>query len=314
MHFNTKTFFGGRTRVKNREVTGAPHSSPSDPLDAVNESFRQAYGVERDDETRDVPIFVVMADSLTLFHAQQVHRTSITPTSFHTIKAVVHAPVAACTILLEVAERPLDTQVRARLQGLRERTDSARQHLQSTSNEETDVAARLRTILDETLGFLDEQLGSSQPSRQATLQFARNMGPLLAQSTDDATRLQLATLDHAVAEMLRKLDEHARADLHVVVAGAHQARERSLGMQYFGKLLGEAPGSEKRVLYAESIDDENDARALVGIRRVDRRLARALFGDPTRLERDVLGDAVHDRLRDFDGEALKASPSRSTED
>ena len=72
----------------------------------------------------------------------------------------------------------------------------------------------------------------------------------------------------------------------------HQARARSLGMQYFQKRLGEPPGAEERVSYAEGVADAEEALALVGTRRADRAIASAFFGDPHRLQRDVLGDAV----------------------
>jgi hypothetical protein len=66
-------------------------------------------------------------------------------------------------------------------------------------------------------------------------------------------------------------------------------------MQYFQARLGAS--AEARVAYAEGITEEVEALALVGNRRFDAVLARAFFGDPKRLQRDVLGDAVRDRLR-----------------
>jgi hypothetical protein len=41
----------------------------------------------------------------------------------------------------------------------------------------------------------------------------------------------------------------------------------------------------------------DEALALVGTRRLDRRVAAAFFGDPSRLQRDVLGDSVRERLK-----------------
>ena len=84
--------------------------------------------------------------------------------------------------------------------------------------------------------------------------------------------------------------------LHVVVAGAHQARTRSLGMLYFRKRLAEPEGAERRVLYAESATTPEAARALVGTFLLDRELAEAFFGDAARLQRDVLGDAAAEKL------------------
>jgi hypothetical protein len=110
---------------------------------------------------------------------------------------------------------------------------------------------------------------------------------------DHATRLQLAALDAQVELAVRRMSERERAALQVVVTGDHQARERSLVLQYFQKRLGEHAGTEDRVSYAEGVSDEQQALALVGTRRLDRAIALAFFGDPKRLQRDVLGDSAH---------------------
>ena len=81
------------------------------------------------------------------------------------------------------------------------------------------------------------------------------------------------------------------------MTGDHQARNRSLGMQYFQRRFGEEPGEEERVAYGEGVEDADEAHALVGTRRLDNAVAAAFFGDPKRLQRDVLGNAVHALLK-----------------
>jgi hypothetical protein len=67
-------------------------------------------------------------------------------------------------------------------------------------------------------------------------------------------------------------------------------------MQYFRRRLREPEGAEERVTYGEAVTDPDEALALVGRRRLDRAIALAFFGDAKRLQRDVLGDAVHEQL------------------
>ena len=86
----------------------------------------------------------------------------------------------------------------------------------------------------------------------------------------------------------------------MVVAGDHQARARSLPMQYFKKLLGERSGEERRVTYAEGVRDERAAFELVGAQRLERCMARAFFGEEKRLQRDILGDAAALELEGLD--------------
>ncbi len=91
---------------------------------------------------------------------------------------------------------------------------------------------------------------------------------------------------------LRTLSPADQGALEVVVVGDHQARTRSLGMQYFKRRFDEQPGADRRVTYGENIADEEEAISLVATRRLDKEIAQAFFADDTRLQRDVLGDAA----------------------
>jgi hypothetical protein len=122
--------------------------------------------------------------------------------------------------------------------------------------------------------------------------FAREIGPRILRATEVATRGQLAALSATFALVLEHLSADQRKVLQVVVLGDHQARSRSLGMQYFQRCLGEAEGVEDRVSYGENVSTEEEAVALVGTQRLDRKIARAFFGDEKRLQRDILGDAA----------------------
>jgi hypothetical protein len=115
---------------------------------------------------------------------------------------------------------------------------------------------------------------------------------VLLQLTEEATRLELAALDRAANEALSDLASDEQQRLEIVVAGAHQARARSLPLQYFQRRLGEEPGEERRIAYAEVATSPEEALTLVGTRQLDRTLAKAFFGDEKRLQRDVLGDAA----------------------
>ena len=260
----------------------SPPETQSPSLDAVNATFHDAYGSARDDERRAVPVLVVLADTLTLRIGDRRAAIDFSPELFHVIKSVVHAPVAVYAAAIGSGLTP----------ALLERVDSARAAL-ATRQDEAEIVGRLRHILDETRAFLQAPGDLDD--------FACRLGPRLLESTDDATRLQLHALDRAASTLLETLTVAERADVQVVVAGAHQARARSLGMQYFAKLLGDA--AELRLAYAESVETEEEAVQLVGTRRVDRALGLAFFGDAARLERDVLGDSVKVRLERYEPSA-----------
>lgn len=267
-------------------MSSSPPPSPP-ALNGVNDSFHHAYDARRDENPRQgPPVLLVLADTITLLVDGSRHEHSLSPELFHVIKAVVHAPVAA------YAARP------GLIDALRARVQAARAEVDRLPMPES-VRARLTAILHATQRFLDD----AAPCRDT---FAREVGPLLLESTADATHLQLDALDRAVHVLFEQLDADARAHVEVVVAGAHQARTRSLGMQYFQKLLGAR--ADAQLTYAESVDDEEQALRLVRTRRLDREIATAFFGEPSRLERDVLGDAVRELLRDLTPRAAALMP------
>jgi hypothetical protein len=268
------------------------------PLDSVNDAFHEAYDQARADAEHEAPVFVVIEDTLVVFHRGKRRDPSITPRLFHVIKSVAHAPVALFAALQARDAGALDASTRARIVALREHVVAALASLADEGEAVEETDDDLRVVLDSTLAFAERALSdasTTMPS-EAVEAFARDTGPWLLRLTAHATRVQLAALDACVADALRELSEGERRQLHVVVTGDHQARVRSLGMQYFQKRFGEEEGTEARVAYAEGVTDADEALALVGRRRLDAAIARAFFGDAKRLQRDVLGDAVHDLL------------------
>ena len=268
-----------------------------EPFADVNQRFHDAYDEARQLVVEPDPVLVVLADSMILRRGDTRIEVVVTPPLFHVIKAVAHAPLAIVSVLQRQAAGPIDPATRPALERLHKSfMKSAAALTEDVVGQERDVAARLREILTASDAFV-APLVAGDAHEPARLQaFARALGPSLLTATHDATRLQLAAFVRELTSLLARLDAHERQTFEVVVAGVHQARARSLAMQLFGKLLGEPPGAELRLVYAENVTDEKAALALVATRHFDRALADAFFGDPQRLQRDILGDAVHAQL------------------
>lgn len=248
------------------------------PLDPINDAFHEDYARVRDASVLDEPVLVLLGDELTLVQAGGATRVfAVTPRIYHALKSIAHLPVA----VFAAVQRNGDA--RAALARLSELT---RASLDALAHDvpAPEVQAECRALLDATATFL--------ATRGDLEAYARAMGPRMLALGDWATREQLTALHQRFGEVLACLDAHERGSLHVVVAGAHQARARSLGMQYFQRRLGEPAGIEQRVTYAEAVETVDAAVALVGTQRLDRLMARAFFGDENRLQRDILGDAA----------------------
>jgi hypothetical protein len=269
-----------------------------DPFDDVNQRFHDAYDKARAAVVDEKPLIIVMQDAMILRRGDARAELVVTPPLFHVIKAVAHGPLAIFGILYRHAPGPIaDRATGAALAKLQQSLTQATAALtDETIGDEADVAARLRTILARCQAFV-QPLASGGAHDPARLEpFARALGPALLQATHDATRVQLAAMTRATRDLLERLAAHERQTFEVVVAGVHQARARSLAMQFFGKLLDEPPDVERRLVYAENVSDEAQAVTLMATRQLDRALAGAFFGHPERLQRDILGDAVHEQL------------------
>lgn len=267
-----------------------------DALGPIDDTFHAGYADARDAAAQDGPVLVLLGDELTLVHGDPAGSSAvrnISPDLFHALKAIAHLPVALF-VMLQRGGSP------EALPRLRTWATQAMADVDTLTTGEADA----RAVLDGSCEFIDSVLGgalASEDAREARLRgLATELGPPLLRLIDEATRAQLAALHRAVTELLEGLDDRRRDALHVVVAGAHQARARSLGMQYFRRVFDEPEGTERRVTYAEAVESVQDAVRLVGVQRLDREMARAFFGDETRLQRDVLGDAARGILERTD--------------
>lgn len=288
------------------------------PLDEVNDAFHGSYDTARSAAEESAPVLILLADVLVIYRHGQRRELWVTPRLYHAIKAASHGPIALYSVLYLLGDRALDAATVRRLGSLREHT-AASIHSLASDVPHAEAQAELQPLLMSTLLLIDKTLAEGRASRAGLAAFARSSGPVLLRLIDHATGVQLDALHARVEETLAEMTATEREGLQVVVAGPHQARERSVAMQYFRKRLREPAHGEERVAYAENVADEKAALALVGTRRFDRALAGAFFGDERRLQRDLLGDAAAARLSALQfppagpGASPEASPKASPE-
>jgi hypothetical protein len=256
-------------------------------LQAGNDVFHEAYEATRDSARHEVPILVVMPSELALHYREERQGFPYSRPSFDRAKSGAH--IAVALFALTCSEAPA-TRTREQLARLLEHTQAAQREL-GDSPDSQPLNGEIRSLLGTCQRFAEAALERATAESERS-EFARRAGPSVLRITELATREQIAGLHEAVDRALDRLSSEDQQRLQVVVVGDHQARTRSLGMQYFQRRFREQPGTDERVTYGENIADEEEAIALVGTRRLDRLIARAFFGDEKRLQRDVLGDAA----------------------
>ncbi len=266
------------------------------PLDAANRVFAKTYESSREAAQDEVPVLVLMPGEVVLRRGAARSASPVFRASFAAAKDVAH--IAVALFALTARDRHLSAESLERARGLRKHASQALDQLQDPAL--SSVSRSLFSVLELAAQFATEVVENRGASAEDRAAFASTVGPQLLRLTALATGEQIAELHRAVESLLAPLPSAERARVQVVVVGDHQARARSLGMQYFQRRLGEGPGEDERVTYGENIVDEEEALALVGTRRLDRVIAAAFFGDAKRLQRDVLGDAAKACLEQLD--------------
>ncbi len=256
-------------------------------LDQLDDEFHEAYARARNQVAEEDPVFVVLANDLVFFHHGERRAWSFSPRAYHVLKEVAHVPLALFSSLGRGESEPAEHAL-GRSAALLEWIEAAQRKLASV-----ELADDARRDSLEVLERSARALRSSPLSQASLLELAKHTGPALKRLIERATELQLDALHEHVESALHSLSRDQVERLQVVVTGNHQARVRSMPMQYFRKRLREPEGEERRVTYAEAVASEQEALALLGTKVLDRAIADAFFGDPTRMQRDLLGDAAH---------------------
>jgi hypothetical protein len=279
---------------------GEEHAA--DPLDALNDAFREAYAQCRQRVVRRAgPVILVEGDNLVLLHNARRQEAKVVPDVYHTLKAVSHVPLAVYVMLVQFADTPLDKECLDALRAYRERVVRAEATLKDRGVA-GETLQRQQDIIRAALRVLDPALDKKQVSGDDLRGFTRATRASLLANADDAAKAELDALDRQVRAWRATLSEDEWKTLHVVVMGSAMPRQGNLAVQYFADLLGE-PGEGSRIVYAEALFEEPRAVNLLGTHLLDRRIGSAFFDDADRMLRDLLSDATREYLK-------KRSPKR----
>jgi hypothetical protein len=279
----------------------AAEKPATDPLVAVNKSFRTIYAARRAEILkRAEPIIIVKFDAAVLLHRGTRREVNFTPRIYHETKSVSHTVLAAVAALTGKTGGPLSPATRKQLSYLRALIPAADASLVARGWP-AGVTATHRAMLGATQSFIDDALRAGRVSKAALTAFARRMQPYVLESGRVAAEAQLNGL-HALMTRWRRALGSAWARVWVVNLAPRQARPGNLQHAYLKRLMG-AKADGQRLITGENIFDEKSALRLLGTIILDRAASRAFFGDPARLERDFLSDAAAAHVRRIFGDA-----------
>lgn len=260
------------------------------PLTALNDAFREAYAEAKQRVlAANGPTLIVSGDNFSLIRgAQRLEANAGTPV-YDPVKTIAHVPLAIY-VTLTPGDGAVATDRIATLEKLRKLIPPAEQSLDQVKLSSADFA-RQKQIIERSVAFLDGIVRSRQCARRDLLAFTHSMAPLVMENVTLATRAQLDATHAVVSKWRREMSPDEWAKLHVVIIGPHMPREDLVVTQYFLRLLHE-PQEGRRVVYAESLWQEQQAMDLLGTHLLDGGVGEAFFGDSMRMHRDLLGDAA----------------------
>jgi hypothetical protein len=252
-----------------------PRPAPSDPLAELNLAARAAYAEARERAQADAgPVLIVGPARITLLHAGARGEFELRPARYDDLKAIDHFALGLHSLHFQASPDP------ARVAELRALAARALDALGSRGLTPAQLE-RQREIV---------RLSLAPDGAQGSAAWERAVAPLLLANALDAARAEIADIDAAVAAARRALGAAEFARLHVIVVGAHMARDGEIAMQYFEKLFGEREGL--RLVFAEGLWDEPSELQLLATHVLDASVGEGFFGDARRMHRDLLADAA----------------------
>ncbi|WP_302052516.1 hypothetical protein, partial [Corallococcus exiguus] len=281
------------------EVARTVALESADPLSVLNQAFRDAYAARREAVlSRMGPVIAQIDDVLILRKDGQRFEAPARTRRYHVSKAVTHVPLALHVLL--ASKDALDEETRTRLTTMRRLITASRMSLDGRGLP-AEALARQHRLLDASLALVDAVLAANRVTQAELSAFIHARVPDLLKNAEDAAKDQIDTMHASVEAWKRQMTAEERGQLRAVVAASHMSRPGNVAAQYFSITLGDTwegrfheedqqPG--KRVLTSEATFDEPAAFALLATHVLDANTSRGIFGEETRMARDLLADAA----------------------
>jgi len=275
-------------------------------LAVVNCDFHRQYEARVNAELNSFgapggrPVIFDSGSALTLKYNGASRTENITPFPYHEMKAVAHGAFAIFATLAQYpSDRELDAAAQTALENLLADLRAARSDLSSLGLAADDQRL-CEDLADKAIRYLSQT--EDAHSYTGLSEFYRDLTPELSAVIGRVAGVELHAIDQAVKPWLAQMAPEERQRVGVAIVTVHQARANEVSLQYFEKEFGFRVGEGAReenglVVLEGGRIDEAAAFAQLARHYVDRGASLVIFGDPGRLQEDVLGRAAADILQ-----------------
>src|SRR5262249_22265519 len=147
-----------------------------------------------------------------------------------------------------------------------------------------------------SLAYLDQLAKARKFRSEEVIAYIQSIMPAVQENINEAARSQLDGLHKQMSAWRADMTADEWTKLRVVIMGSALPRRGNLAVQYFARLLGEKSESP-RIVYAESVWEEDRALRLLATYMLDAGVGVAFFDDPLRMHRDLLADAAAEYIK-----------------
>jgi hypothetical protein len=283
-----------------------PYFRPtSGPLALINCDFHHEYEQRVTQEIQSFgapggrPVILNIGGSLILKYNGKHETIDITPNQYQEVKVFGHAAVSVFLALYKSQSNQLELEKKRYLASLEDHLKKASLLIPSfkLTPEEMNSVTQLATL---TQNFVHKILLQGHWTDKEYNAFFAAVKPLIFDITIIASRVEISALDNALNPWLAQLSPEDKMKIGIVIATAHQSRAKEISLQYFAKKFGATFGEgallENRITVLEGYFDESSALKLLARHYLDQKIGQDIFGDPERLQRDLLSDAAEKLL------------------
>jgi hypothetical protein len=259
-------------------------------VERLNTYARRMYAEARTRELATIPaIIYVSDDDLVLVRKGKRTVAHVVPADYHTLKGVAHSTLGLFTLLAHDAGKPLGEDRLKDLKEFQTRVNAAGPAVEKYGFD-AETLDRQKRILGRAQQLIAKAMQDGKVSPDDLAAYARSSRADVLANARGSARAQLTAMHKQMTEWKKELTPEEWSTLTVIVPAAATARKDNTVVQYFARLFGETTGESDRIIYAESIYEEEKAMNLLGTLRLDSKLAATMFGDRFRLWRDFLAD------------------------
>ena len=265
-----------------------PGHAARSATDAFDHAMRAIYHRGQRDLTDGTRPLLIHGGGLTLVTTEGSKHYDYTPRLYNQLKSISHIVLG---VIGAVTPWPSGPDGEARWRGEFADIKVAIGTLDGSLAElglTADQLARAKSILSKGDEFVSNALDTGRLNPDDVAQFLNSVRADWLKNVRDAEYAKLTGLHETVSKLRDEMSAEDWARTIVLVRGSSVVRKNDGTLDYFARVMPDQFAS-RRVMFGENIHSIEDSVRHIGDVMMQRQVGAWVFGDPARMEMDLLG-------------------------